>query len=165
MGLQTAEGITPSTLLSCPGATVDTVMVDWLHTMDHGVLADVIGIVLFAAPSPRKEQVKVLRNMIPLYYKKAWVLYRLDSLTEEMIKGQGEPPKQKGRAAQVRYLLPFCGQVGKKLCCHKFSFADSGNPCGLFVEVDHDEQTQSISCSRGWGEIKDNCAAVHRVGT
>ena len=43
MGPRTAKGITPSTLLSCSGATVDMVMLSWLHTMDQGVLADVIG--------------------------------------------------------------------------------------------------------------------------
>ena len=57
MGLQ-MDKVTPSTLfLSCPGVTLDMVMVEWLHTMDQGVLADVIGKVFwyalpFAAPSP-----------------------------------------------------------------------------------------------------------------
>jgi hypothetical protein len=65
MMLQRAEGIQPSTLFACPGTTVDMVMVDWLHTMDLGVLADVIGNVfwdalpLMGAP-PRDEQVKRL---------------------------------------------------------------------------------------------------------
>ena len=36
---------------------------------------------------------------------------RLDNLTAEMIKGQGKPPKQRGRAAQVRYLLPFAARL------------------------------------------------------
>jgi len=47
MGLQMAQGFTPSTLFSCPRVTMDMVMVDWLRTMDHGVLADVIGNVLW----------------------------------------------------------------------------------------------------------------------
>jgi len=63
--LQIAEDITPSCLFECPGLTVDNVIVDWLRTMDKGVLADVIGNVFWDAlpkftAGPRKEQVKVL---------------------------------------------------------------------------------------------------------
>ncbi len=91
MMLQRAEGIQPSTLFACPGTTVDMVMVDWLHTMDLGVLADVIGNVfwdalpLMGAP-PRDHRVKSLLSMIQLYYVEAKVPHRLDGLTEEMIK-------------------------------------------------------------------------------
>jgi len=94
------------------------VMVDWLHTMDQGVLADVIGNVFWDAlpkihQPPRKEQVKVLWQMIQLYYKDARVPDRLDSLTEEMIKDKKKAPKQRGRAAQVRYLLPFAAKLAE----------------------------------------------------
>ena len=44
----------------------------------------------------------------------------LDNLTEEMIKGQGRPPKQRGRAAQVRYLLPFAARLAE-------SYADTNS--------------------------------------
>ena len=39
-------GVTPSGLLSCPGLTMDDLMIDWLHTVDKGVAADVVGNVL-----------------------------------------------------------------------------------------------------------------------
>ena len=118
MMLQRAEGIQPSTLFACPGTTVDMVMVDWLHTMDLGVLADVIGNVfwdalpLMGAP-PRDHQVKSLWNMIQLYYAEAKVPDRLDGLTEEMIKDKKSAPRQRGRAAQVRYLLPFAARLAE----------------------------------------------------
>ena len=114
--LQRAEGIQPSTLFACPGTTVDMVMVDWLHTMDLGVLADVIGNVfwdalpLMGAP-PRDRQVKSLWNMIQLYFAEAKVPDRLDGLTEEMIKDKKSAPRQRGRAAQVRYLSPFAARL------------------------------------------------------
>ena len=78
MGLQMAQRIAPSTLCSCPGVTVNMVMVDRLHTMDKGVKSYVIGNVLwdalpFAAPSPRQEQFNALRSMLQLYYKDARV--------------------------------------------------------------------------------------------
>jgi len=121
-----AEGITPSTLFGCPGFTVDMVMVDWLHTMDQGVLADVIGNVFWEvlpllSSSNRGVQVKLLWNMIQQYYVQAKVPDRLDNLTEEMIKGQGKSPKQRGRAAQVRYLLPFAARLAESYAdtdCH-----------------------------------------------
>ena len=46
MGLHMAEGIAPSTLFSCLGVTVDTVIVHWLHTMGQTVLAHAIANVL-----------------------------------------------------------------------------------------------------------------------
>ena len=118
LAYQRAEDITPSCLFECPGLTVDNVMVDWLHTMDQGVLADVIGNVFWdalpkLAAGTRKEQVKVLWQMIQVYYQAAKVPDRLDSLTEEMIKDQKKPPKQRGRAAQVRYLLPFAARLAE----------------------------------------------------
>ena len=42
MFLQRASGICPSTLFQRPGVSVDMVMIDWLHTMDQGVLGDII---------------------------------------------------------------------------------------------------------------------------
>ena len=76
------------------------VMVDWLHTMDQGVLADVIGNVFWEvlpmlSQGNRGVQVSLLWNMIQQYYILARVPDRLDNLTEEMIKGQGKSPKQR----------------------------------------------------------------------
>ena len=39
--LQRANGICPSTLIQSPVVSVGMAMIDWLHTMDHGVLADI----------------------------------------------------------------------------------------------------------------------------
>ena len=65
----------------------------------------------------KAEQVKVLRAMVNAYYDEAKVPHRLDNLTEEMIKVPGKAPKQRGKAAQVRYLLPFAARLAE-------SFAD-----------------------------------------
>ena len=43
VSVQRASGIWPSTLLHSPRVSVDTVMIEWLHTMDQGVLGDIIG--------------------------------------------------------------------------------------------------------------------------
>ena len=95
---------------------MNMVMVGWLHTMDQEVSGRchwqcVMGCFAFAAPSPRKYQVKVLWNMIQLYYNDAWVTDSLDSLTEKMIKYDNKPPRQKSRVAQGLYLLPFATKL------------------------------------------------------
>ena len=87
--------------------------------MDQGALADVIGNVfwdalpLMGAP-PRDHQAKSLWNMIQLYYAEAKAPDRLDGLTEEMIKDKKSAPKQRGRAAQVRYLSPFAARLAER---------------------------------------------------
>ena len=55
------------------GVSVDMAMVDWLHTMDQGVLADIIGNVLWDALSlmgvrSRAAQVMVLWAMVTAQY-------------------------------------------------------------------------------------------------
>ena len=95
-------------------------MIDWLHTMDQGVLADIVGNVLWDAlplmgARSRAEQAKVLWAMVKAYYAEAKVPSKLDNLTEEMIKAPGKAPKQRGKAAQVRYLLPFAARLAE-LC-------------------------------------------------
>ena len=77
----------------------------------------------YAAPSPSKEQVKVLWNMLQLYYKHANVPDILDSLTDEIINDDKTPQTgKKGRVAQVRYWLPFCNQVGWECCLGERAF-------------------------------------------
>ena len=60
------------------GVSVDMAMVDWLHTMDHGVLADIIGNVLsdalpFMGVRSKAAQVKELWAMVNAYYAEAKV--------------------------------------------------------------------------------------------
>ena len=116
---QKLEGIVPSPLFEIPGLTVDMVMVDWLRTIDQGVIADVIGNVFWELlpllfHGARKLQVQTLWGIVKIYYHHARVPDRLDGLTAEMIKAKGKSPKQTGRAAQVRYLLPLAAQLAEE---------------------------------------------------
>ena len=66
------------------GVSVDMAIVDWLHTMDQAVLADIIGNVLWDALSlmgvrSRAAQVKVLWAMVNAYYDEAKVPDMLDN--------------------------------------------------------------------------------------
>ena len=130
---QRADGIKPSPLFQTPGLEVDMVMIDWLHTMDLGVIADVLGNVFwdllpFLGTGTQEERVKYLWSLAKHYYKQASVPVRLDNLTLEMIKARGKPPKLRGRAAQVRYLLPFAAQMAEM-------FADESEHCRTLAIV------------------------------
>ena len=59
----------------------------------------------------RAEQVKVLWAMVKASYDEATVHDTLDNLTEEMIKVPAKAPKQRGKATQVRHLLPFAARL------------------------------------------------------
>ena len=76
MFVQRASLIGPSTLFQSPGVSVGTVVIDWLHTLDQAVLADIIGNVLWdelplMRVPIRAEQVKVLWAMVNAYYAEA----------------------------------------------------------------------------------------------
>ena len=107
-------------------------MIHCLHTMHQGVLADIIVNVLWDAlplmvVRRRAEQVKVLWAMVKAYYAEAKVPDRLDSLTDELIKVPGKAPKQSGKAAQARCLLPFAARLA-----------------GSFVDMDQHWQTVAL---------------------
>ena len=78
MFVQRASGIGPSTLFQSPGVSVGMVVIDWLHTMDQAVLADIIGNVLWDAlplmgVRSKAAQVNVLWAMVNAYYAEAKV--------------------------------------------------------------------------------------------
>ena len=84
MLVQRASVIGPSTLFQSPGVSVGTVVIDWLHTLDQAVLADIIGNVLWDAlplmvVRSRAEQVKVLWAMANAYYAGAKMHHTLDN--------------------------------------------------------------------------------------
>ena len=87
------------------------VMVDWLHTMDHGLLADIADNVLWdelplMVVRSKAEQVKVLWAMASAYYAETKVPDMLGNLTEDMIKVPAKAP-----TAQARRLIPFAARL------------------------------------------------------
>ena len=108
-----AKGHVPSSLFAVPFFEVEDVLPDWLHTVDLGVQSDVVGN-LFADVLPllpganKGEHVAALWAKLSSWYSAARPPAQLEDLTAEMIqKKPGIPPKLRGKAAQVRHLLPF----------------------------------------------------------
>jgi hypothetical protein len=109
---QREAGISPSPLWSTPGAKVDYIMVDWLHTVDLGTGGDCLGnlfreVLEFMPGTNKKERVQGLWHRIRAFYRETNPRSQLQTLTADMIQMRGKPPKLRAKAAECRYLLPF----------------------------------------------------------
>ena len=109
-----------SPLFAVPWVTSSIFRVDWLHCADLGVAADYLGN-LFWSVLPklpgrsRKERVSALWGEVQGFYKTYNVCDKLSNLVETMIrKDQSSPPKLRGKAAEVRALVPFGEQLADK---------------------------------------------------
>ena len=110
--VQRRQGIKPSPIFASPGCKVDYVMVDWLHAVDLGVGADMLGnvfneVVDLLPGLTRKERVQNMWGRLRAWYKEARPPSQLQTLTPEMVRLPGKPPKLRAKAGECRYLLPF----------------------------------------------------------
>ena len=69
-------GIKPSPIFASPGCKVDYVMVDWLHAVDLGVGADMLGnvfneVVDLLPGANRRDRVQELWRRLKVWYKTA----------------------------------------------------------------------------------------------
>ena len=116
-----SRGRSVSPLLAVPWVHSSIFRVDWLHCADLGVSADYLGN-LFWSVLPklpgrsRKEQVSVLWIEVQHFYTTYKVCDKLQhTLVETMIrKDQSSPPKLRGKAAEIRALVPFGVQLAEK---------------------------------------------------
>lgn len=114
-----AQGIRPCPLFSIPLFHVLMVLVDWLHTMDIGVTATVLGSFFFECLAylpggNRKEKVASLWERMRNFYDRHPLASKLDSLTVDMIKQDQKKPKLRGKASQVKALVPFALELAQQ---------------------------------------------------
>ena len=92
------------------------VVIDWLHCVDLGVLADLLGNVLFELFELAQEQpgttiakrTSALFEKIQEWYRATKPPSILDNLTPEMIRAAADkPPKLRAKGGEARYLLPI----------------------------------------------------------
>ena len=114
-----SRGLSVSPLFAVPWVTSSIFRVDWLHCADLGVAADYLGN-LFWSVLPklpgrsRTERVSVLWGEVQHFYKTYKVCDKLGNLVETMIrKNQSSPPKLRGKAAEIRALVPFGVQLAE----------------------------------------------------
>lgn len=114
-----AKGQVVCPLFSAPGVTTRCVMPDWLHTMDLGVGGDILGNIFWAllpklAAGGRQEQVQALFEEMKSFYRRRQVESKFDSLTIGMLKQPKKPPKLRGKAAEVRHLIPLGQELAER---------------------------------------------------
>jgi hypothetical protein len=103
-------------IFKIPGFTVDCIALDWLHAVDQGIGADMVGNLLwqllaFQTGNNRAEQIKALWAKMQSYYAQHRVADPLHSLTETMLrKKASSSPKLRGGAAQIRALVNFVAE-------------------------------------------------------
>ena len=109
-------GLALSPLLALPGFKLDFVVLDWLHIVDLGLGADLLGnlfyevthsaCVLFPANS-KEYRLDQLWEKMQKWYKAVKPASRLDNLTFEMFTGKNGKPKLRAKGGECRYLIPF----------------------------------------------------------
>jgi hypothetical protein len=120
------QGKTMSPILRAPCVEISCFKIDWLHTMDIGVAADVLGnILLMLLPkmggASASENCKRIFIRMRAWYKNNPVDSKYDNLIPTMIqKKASTPPKLRGKAAEVRSLVPFVKLLAEEF----FSDAD-----------------------------------------
>jgi hypothetical protein len=108
-------------LLSVPWMHEDVFRIDWLHAVDQGIAADILGnlCLMFRRKMPGNnvdERHKMLWQDITSWYEANHVQEKLHNLTKTMIQKAGAtPPKLRGQGAQIRALIPWAKLTADRL--------------------------------------------------
>eukprot|EP00434_Breviolum_minutum_P014296 symbB.v1.2.012604.t1/scaffold820.1/size171332/11 len=112
-----------SNLLAAPTLRVHQFRPDWLHSKDQGVTADFLGNFLLWTLLPKMagcnqaEKIRSLFVLIEAYYAENLVQQKYNNLTIKMLqKKKSTPPKLRGRASEVKGLVPFAKQAAEGFC-------------------------------------------------
>ena len=125
-----------SPLFDIPGMSLDRIKIDWLHCADLGVAPEFEGNLMWHLVSNRKvpgrnkdERIAYILKHVQAFYAANPVQSKIPTLTEDMIwKNKGSGPKLRAKAAEARYLVPWC-----KLACEEF--LDKEDPLDAAVSV------------------------------
>lgn len=114
-----ARGMRPCPLFTIPLFHVLLVLVDWLHTLDLGVTATVLGSFFwecldFFPGNSIKEKVTALWTSMQRWYDQHPEASKLQALTVEMLKQTGKKTKLRGKASQVKGLVPFALELARQ---------------------------------------------------
>jgi hypothetical protein len=113
-----------SKIFAIPHSDTSLFKVDWLHCVDMGVAADFLGslfeLVCDSMPGANKdERCKQLHSRMYAYYKAKGAPPPLRELKPSMLRKQDDKkhhfPKLRGKAAEVRELIPFAKHIADEL--------------------------------------------------
>lgn len=133
-----ARGVAPSPLFGAPFLVTNCFMVDWLHCTDQGVGADFLGNCLRALidkmpGNNMQERVAALWGHIQNFYAVNECESKYDTMTLLMIQKPNSPPKLRGKAAEVRSLIPFGYQASMRFMNSADPKENSIQQCGFHL--------------------------------
>ncbi len=131
---------------------------DWLHTLDLGVAPLVLGhLIWFAVPhtgqANRAGQLQHIWNLCQEFYRRVQPPSRLDNLTIGMVKERGKGPKLRGKAGEVRYLVPFGKELADQFLTDTDPFTEAMRTLAtqlhlLYQNLSQCEPEAMAKCSR-----------------
>ena len=103
--IQNGDALSP--LFSFPWFDIEIIRLDWLHVVDQGVAADLLGNLFYGVMqklpgTPQKEKCQSLWELIQVFYVRKDVQDRLQKLIPTMVRQGKKAPKLRGGAAVFR---------------------------------------------------------------
>lgn len=150
-----------SPLFGCPALRTSAFLLDWLHVVDLGVAADVLGNI-FKMLLPKYtgttdgERCEGLFLEMQAYYRETKVDSQFDNLHPRMFAVPNKPPKLRGKAAEVRHAVPFAAQAASRLLSREHPLEEAAinavvllHTCYQMLSSDSfDAQVLARSCRR-----------------
>ena len=107
-----AQGLQLSPLFTLPLFDITCFVVDWLHAVDLGIGQDIVGNVFFDSllhmpGTTHVDKVSALFARIKEFYSISSPHSKLDRLTKDMIKRDGQPPKLRRKLLSADVCVPL----------------------------------------------------------
>ena len=122
-----------SPLMSLPGISANSFAIDWLHTADQEVGADFLGNVIYLLATKHfpgntlEERVANVFSDIKSWYQRVGCENRYNAMTVTMVRAKpGKSPKLKGKAGEIRHLIPWGEDVMTRFFAHKDASSEEG---------------------------------------
>jgi hypothetical protein len=114
------QGVVPSSVFKIPYMDSSIFAIDWLHCCDKGTASYFLGNLLWHClpkleGGNKGERVQSLWRRIENFYSRHPVDSKYDSMTLLMIKQPKKGPALRGKAAEVRGLVPFGLELAQEL--------------------------------------------------
>jgi hypothetical protein len=115
--LEKGEGVSP--IFSAPFVRADIFQIDWLHCSDLGVAPDFAGNLLYlllgkVPGATNTDKCGVLFKSMKEFYDRTPGCSRFDQLKPTMIKQPKKSPKLRGKAAEIRCIVPWLVEVAEQ---------------------------------------------------
>ena len=163
------QQIQASPLLQLLGFRLSYVVLDWLHIVDLGVGADVMGCFFWTLvrndnylDGPNKDvRIAALWRLLKDWYSEPKPASRLDNLTEEMIKrsGMNKKPKLRAKGAECRYIITV--DLSRSLHQADPSSDPSSAEMSAIAELFNELWTLQLWVSGSKGKYNSEIAAAH----